>query len=60
MTWEEYLARLAQTRGPAEICGRIENIPPGWAQQLRAALREAERRAELEPEAEHETELEAG
>ena len=60
MTWEQYLARVAETRGCAQICGRIENLPPDWLQQLRAVLREAERQAAPEPEAEHETELEAG
>jgi hypothetical protein len=42
MMWDEYLARVAQTRGCAEICGRIEDLPPDWAQQLRAVLRQAD------------------
>jgi hypothetical protein len=48
MTWDEYLARVAQTRGCAEICGRIEDLPPDWAQQLRAVLRQATRQAEAD------------
>ena len=52
MTWEEYLARVAETRGCAEICGTIDNFPPGWAQQRRAVLREAESELRAEREAE--------
>jgi hypothetical protein len=57
MTWEEYLAAVATTRGRAEICGVIENLPPGWAQQLRAVLREARRDLEAEREAESELQI---
>lgn len=48
MTREEYLARVAE----ADVCGPIENLPPGWAQQLRAVLREASLQAEAERQAE--------
>jgi hypothetical protein len=48
MTWDEYLARAAETRGCAEICGRIEDLPPDWARQLRAVLRQAARQAEAD------------
>jgi hypothetical protein len=51
MTWEEYLSRMAETRGCAEICVTIENFPPDWAPRLLAVLREAELRAEREAEA---------
>jgi hypothetical protein len=51
MTWEEYLARMAETRGCAEICVTIENFPSDWAPQLLRVLREAELRAEPEAEA---------
>ena len=55
MTWQEYLSRMAETRGCTAICVVIEDFPPGWAQQLRAVLREPERelraaRDEPEPE----------
>jgi hypothetical protein len=52
MTWEEYLARVAETHGSAEICGRVENFPPDWVHQLRAVLCEARRELEAEREAE--------
>ena len=52
MTWEEYLARAAETRGCAEICAAIDEFPPGWAQQLRAVLRESGRQLKAEHEAE--------
>jgi hypothetical protein len=53
VTWQEYLARMAETRGLAVICVTIEDFPPGWAQQLLAVLRQPERelRAERELEA---------
>jgi hypothetical protein len=53
VTWQEYLARMAETRGCTVICAPIENFPPDWAQQLLAVLRESERelRAERELEA---------
>lgn len=57
MTWEEYLARVAETRGCAENCGRTENLPHDWAQQLRAVLREAKRQAEADV---GDAEIEAG
>jgi hypothetical protein len=57
MTWEEYLARVAATRGCAEICGRIGDLPPDWAQQLRAVLRQAGREVGAEREAEAELEI---
>jgi hypothetical protein len=57
MTWDEYLARVAATRGCAEICGRTEDLPPDWAQQLRAVLRQARRDLQAEREAEAELEI---
>jgi hypothetical protein len=48
MTREQYLTRVAA----AEVCGPVENLPAGWAPQLRAALREAQHQPEPEPEAE--------
>jgi hypothetical protein len=55
MTWQEYLSRMAETRGCTVICAAIEDVPPGWAQQLLAVLRESER--ELRAERELETGL---
>ena len=55
MTWQEYLTRMAETRGCTVICVAIEDFPPGWAHQLLAVLREPERElraAEREPEPE--------
>jgi hypothetical protein len=52
MTWEECLARVAQTLGCAEICGRVEDVPSGWVHQLRTVWREARRDLEAEPEIE--------
>jgi hypothetical protein len=52
VTWAEYLALMAETRGCAVICVAIEDFPPGWAQQLLAVLREPERELQAEPEIE--------
>jgi hypothetical protein len=52
VTWQEYLALMAETRGCAVICVAIEDFPPGWAHQLLAVLREPERELQAEPEIE--------